>query len=232
MDSLEDQLHFIDLCPEKIKKSLKWYTTYDYERIMNVVREGEKLDTIALEHYNNVLQCFRDIPPIKKSLTVYRGQTFRDLSEKSIMISTSLSEEAAKDFMDYDRKCCMFVITIPAGVSVLPLMRLSKYPQEQEILLLIQGKINVISREGDKFYCVYEPKYSVPLSPKITQKKLSKSIDTQQMLSKIDIISEDEYFLIETLEDAKETLSQYFSETETLDLAAKILFEKIKSLRK
>ncbi len=83
---------------------------------------------------------FDQMPPLPADLVVYRGVHGKKYAAgKSIRdagyVSTSVRRDIAQGFASKKKKCCLQQIKVPAGTRVVPLIFVSRYYAEQEILL-------------------------------------------------------------------------------------------------
>lgn len=82
---------------------------------------------------------FTKLPPVPTTFNVFRGTRSRisqnQLLHDAAFSSTTLSRKVAQGFMDETRKCCVHTIRVPKGTHVLPVMLISRYYGELELLL-------------------------------------------------------------------------------------------------
>jgi hypothetical protein len=86
---------------------------------------------------------FEKMPALPSALAVYRGTREDNLPRMRAdpsYVSTSLATEVADRFTDDATKCCMARITVPPGDKAVPLLVVSRYWQEFEILLPRVGR--------------------------------------------------------------------------------------------
>ena len=172
-DKLLKQKEFVSSLPVTIKKALKWYTGPG-EEINKIVRKRGKMDKIIQTAFNKISGAFKNAPKLEESLVVYRGlKEEPDFSQKSF-ISTSVSLEVATSYTL--SSCCLLEITLLPGVKVLPLVGVSLYPEQEEVLLNISGiltKTGEETKNGMKvFKCTYSPRISLKRSVDKTLTKL------------------------------------------------------------
>lgn len=148
---------FIKNLPESVKDSLSWYTGGNFDKLNFALRNNKPLTSIQKMHKDNIDMAFDAAPRIKKSITVYKGKNSSNVYSDKSYISTSKNIEAAYDFSG--TKCCILVITVTPGSKVLDISYLSRYKDENEILLDRGGSLFVTNTyiENDmKFInCVY-----------------------------------------------------------------------------
>ena len=124
---------YIKGLPDKIKDSLEWYTGGNFDKINEKLRRNIKLDPTQLKNFNNIQLAFKGVPKLNKSITVYKGKnTDRVYSDKSF-ISTSTTINDAMKFTG--KNCCILIINVSIGSKILPISMLSKYKDENEVLL-------------------------------------------------------------------------------------------------
>lgn len=123
----------------------------DYTESPAINKLLRNIDTLTRDFKllkKNIDDVFKYIPPIEKSITVYRGVKFESSSEFTTdlndfgFISTTYDKPIAFEFLD-DYTCCLLEITLDPGTKVIPLESFSKYPVEKE-LLLPPGKFSLI----------------------------------------------------------------------------------------
>lgn len=132
---LLEQIKYVKNLSVDQKKFLEEYTTDSFDTFNHRLRTGVSL-TIMEEKMLNVLRdCYKKVPLLKQSITVYRG-TKTDISNQSekSYISTSLNYELARNRFA-GKNCCVLQITVHPKSRVLPLVEVSANPDEEEILL-------------------------------------------------------------------------------------------------
>jgi hypothetical protein len=98
------------------------------------------------------------VPPITRPVTLYRGVSgFPDIDVKTFM-STSYDVRKTDNFTGgrlRGKICCLLRITASAGSKILPIMDISYYPGEKEVLLARTGDF-ILTNAGyepyDKIY--------------------------------------------------------------------------------
>ena len=82
---------------------------------------------------------FLKMPPLYHPIHVYRGTKTRVTKSRAMkdpsFISTSLSESVAKDFYNPQEKCCVTTFLLPTGSCVVPMLPITRYWGEYEVLL-------------------------------------------------------------------------------------------------
>lgn len=159
--------NIIDNLGEEYKDALQEYTQEYYRDIKSFLRDRENYinelrKTISPKEIDERIKLlkksiklidkvFNILPVLNQSITVYRGSKDETLDDDSIIdytskifVSTSLEISQAKIFAG--KKCCLFYITIPAGLKIIPMTRYSIY-NEEEILLPRNTKYQVVNIE-------------------------------------------------------------------------------------
>lgn len=89
---------------------------------------------VLVQFVQDMKGIFKAAPPLPAPMKVYRGLTKRPTAMKGY-VSTTLSKGAAKNFINHKTKCCVQTIELSKGTRVLPLMVISRYADEFEMLL-------------------------------------------------------------------------------------------------
>ena len=89
---------------------------------------------VLVQFVQDMKGIFKAAPPLPTPMKVYRGLTKRPTAMKGY-VSTTLSKGAAKNFINHKTKCCVQTIELSKGTRVLPLMVISRYADEFEMLL-------------------------------------------------------------------------------------------------
>ena len=99
---------------------------------------------------------FRAISTDAPKFQSYKRSDDADFVNKGI-ISTSLSYDAAREFLEEGETCCMIAILVPKGTHMLEVLNASAWTEEQEVLLPHGSRFKVITtREVDgieTYYC-------------------------------------------------------------------------------
>jgi len=141
---LESQLDFIDNIPEEYEESL-----YKHQGGQLLIKKDSEIVELAdaryyndtnIEHINNILEIFQEIPPLTEDIVVYSGSVRPINNFKKQFISTSICvAEPFANFTDKhasrNRRCCLYEITLTKGCKVIPLFFDNMYIKELEILL-------------------------------------------------------------------------------------------------
>lgn len=132
-DPLFEQIDFVRNLDEMSLNVLREYTdVYDVD---NRSKQKDKF----------ILNLFEQVPPLKKSLKVYRGVKSFPYQQNRQFVSTSLYKDAAFNFLD-DFSCCLLVITLQVGTKILPLREISHHEIENEILLNGNGIFEIVQQ--------------------------------------------------------------------------------------
>lgn len=89
---------------------------------------------VLAQFVQDMKEIFKGAPQLPEPMAVYRGLTKRPTAMKGY-VSTTLSKGTANNFVDKKTKCCVQTIKLAKGTRVLPLMVMSRYADEFEILL-------------------------------------------------------------------------------------------------
>lgn len=100
---------------------------------------------------------FRGISPDATKFQKYRRGDDADFMNSGI-VSTSVSYEAARQFIEDDDTCCMIIILIPAGTHMLEILDNFAWSEEKEVLLPHGSRFKAIKTHVvngiTTFYCV------------------------------------------------------------------------------
>jgi hypothetical protein len=146
--SFVSALSVLDAIANKsIKNSDKYILLLIVAKNLNTETFWEKVVSMYVDDLNRII---RNAPVLKRPMTVYRGVK-DDYYLKGLtgnvyvtngFVSTSLDPNIAQDFQE-DSECCLKRITIMPGTHVIPLMSLSQFPHEKEILIGSNSKFYV-----------------------------------------------------------------------------------------
>jgi len=151
MDLLKRQIEFMNNLTNSEKEIIEEYTISDVNvsKLYTNYPEDYDLDEKEIKKVKKMKKVldklFQEIPKTTKKFTVYRGS--RDIYNTPF-VSTSLNINVALDFVerngknDYKNYCCLYSIEIPRNSSVLPILKISRHPYEEEILLLNNFKVD------------------------------------------------------------------------------------------
>lgn len=167
----------------------KFYLTFREELLKSRHFKVSFINVLIKNLANTISRTIKNSPPTTKPMVVYRGVndsffTSDDYSSKMKkdevfrnkgFVSTSVMHGVAmNDFMKIDAECCFKVITILPGTRCVPLLGLSHFSDELEILL--DRNVNFIIR--DKYTT------NVPVRPKqlYTNQVLTKKIKVADVM--------------------------------------------------
>jgi hypothetical protein len=184
-ESLKYQFDFVDNLPNNIKDSINNYTLNAYTAVNTKLRNNEKLLKIEQDILDDIDYAFKNVPPTSSQITLYRAvnsshpvyqhdklEGFNPKKMTSV-ISATYDIESTGEFYNDKTKCCILVITVPAGSRILPIENISEFKEEREILLNRNGAYYITGRgerihefhwEKDTvytYYITYIPKDSV-----------------------------------------------------------------------
>lgn len=136
---LKPQIDYIKKLTIDQRQALQYYTGSGYTNI-NTSLYKNNVSGYTASYINKIDEIFKYVPPLEKSLIVYRGiklnTKISDTFKSASYVSTSSNKKTALNFNAHkNMKCCFFEIYIPKGSHVLPLRPLSSFPEEMEILL-------------------------------------------------------------------------------------------------
>jgi hypothetical protein len=203
--AISAQLEYVDNLPREILTSLHNYTQDEYKKINKIARDlPEEFDPekeeIENDDLKNIERAFIHVPPLTESITVYRGiRTKRDTSiyDVKYYLSTSADIDRVIEFVG----CCMLKINIQSGCKILPLMKVSNYAAEKEIL--IQRNVTFIvsnfkyAERGDVSFeqidvaCI--PKSSVKMNLESPISKVHENIVVSKTIDDVVDITEEAY---------------------------------------
>lgn len=228
---MESFFAYIDSLNDELKRSLRFYTSYEYKELNQKVREGIILNKELEIHYNNITDVFDGAPTVKTPITVYRGMTkkYTNQFKNQGFISASFNKDVVKTFYK-GSSCCLYIITLtPGQYGILPLHNVSEIPDEQEVLLP-PGSLSIQSiipyseskENVDIVYCTY-----IPESAMIINSIDINSLNDKQF-EKIRINLSTESWLNRIMESNIREEIQLLCDTET-DLN-KCILEQLKTL--
>lgn len=127
-----DQVQYINSLPLQTKQLLRLYT-HQGDRVINSLLRQSLGDEIRMAYE----EIFANSPPLEKTVTLYRASRMpidRQHRELGIM-STTPNIELTGQYLNPGDKCCIYSITVPPGVRLLPIAHISMYHGEDEVLL-------------------------------------------------------------------------------------------------
>ena len=115
--------------------------------------------------------AFAHVPPLEHTQIVYRGIEYNgekythDPIYNKQYISTTTKIDNAKHFLDNAKSCCILHITLPKGTRVLPLQRVTLHPNEYEVLLPRNGKLQVYKQVKNNVYARFSDNIEATKKP-------------------------------------------------------------------
>jgi len=193
VEKLEEEL------VEELVESILWYCQEaNYKEFNENLRKGLQLTEEQSENLKNLDDAFLGVSPLKNAITVYKGikEDVVFTSDKAFM-STTIFFDKAKLFSN--DTCCIYQITVSPNSKVLPIRKISTFPEEEEILLDRGGNLTLTGtgvKEGKKiFYITYSPKFSHELKEDLDKQFLeSEFLKLVQTAVKEEENEEDEDF--------------------------------------
>ena len=135
---IRKQREYVNNLPQNIKASLRWYTVPGNEAIdlLGLVREGKPIPKDKQKHLDNISLAFENVPPLEEEIILYRGLSVEPNFEYKAFVSTTVDYKTALGFsQDYLDGCCLLEIIAKPGAKLLPLVDLSLFVEQEEILL-------------------------------------------------------------------------------------------------
>lgn len=122
--------------PKQVKK-LKSFA--DYLKAIPVLT-NRTWTKILKQYVRDIDSIIAQMPPTQRLISVFRGVPHDVVADRLLkdpsFVSTTLGKDIARGFVMNDpQKCCVYRFDIPVGSRVLPLIGISRYFGEQEILL-------------------------------------------------------------------------------------------------
>ncbi len=156
---ISEQFNYMrKLDDRKIIRSLNYYMTYDANdanNINNYLRNQTKPKNDKMKQYiSNIDKLFRDIPPLREDIIVFRATRVPKISQYSNYVSTTYCYNICENFGEYKVR-----ILIPKGTHVIPVFALefnrsvhnylrTNYYHEKEILLPRNGILEFSPNES------------------------------------------------------------------------------------
>lgn len=146
---LKLQIEYMKKLDKKTIDALVYYTGNGYILINNALNSGNVNSQKLKDYINLIDDAFKNAPPTTQSLILYRGiksqtKITKDFVNKAY-VSTSSNKNTSLGFSGHQGyPCCFFEFTIPKGSRVLPLMFLSMFKGEMEILLARDSEFHVV----------------------------------------------------------------------------------------
>ncbi len=153
-DMFKVQTNYVKNLDSETIDAIKYYTGSGYNVMNNLLRQNKmqfKTNDIV-KKINLIDRAFRNAPPLKQSMVVYRGINLnykinQDFIDKGY-VSTSADKNKSLAFNQHKKnKCCFFEIYLPKGSRVLPLVSISHYKEEMEILLCRNSLFQIVKQD-------------------------------------------------------------------------------------
>lgn len=144
-DIIDEHDLFLRQYPEDVINSVKSYTKQAYKTVNEGLRRGRKLKIEDQKIVNDLDLLFENIPPITKTLTLYRGvKSFGNATKAGLEPAFVSASYEFKQAIHFTRgNCCIMVFTIPPGSKVLFVETVSNCPFEREVILDRNGTLHV-----------------------------------------------------------------------------------------
>ena len=169
-DKVSIQKEFVKNLPHSIKGSLKWYTGPG-EELNILLRNKERFGNFFQKQFDNISKAFNNVPKLEEPITVYRGMKESPNFNSKSFISTSVSREVAIDYTS--DVCCLLEILVTPGSKVLPLVSISLYPEQEEILLF--GSLTFVEEKIENGMRIFKCAYS---GKKLLKTSIDKTLTT------------------------------------------------------
>jgi len=155
------QIEFVQNMSLDHHEALNWLSGGDYEKFNKSMRKNRPLDSTEQKNLKLIDEIFYRIPPLKDSITVYKGKKSKNLYTDKAFVSTSIELKQAMGFTG--NTCCIVQITVPPGAKIIPMRNFSSSRYEEEILLDRDGELictgtDIIERHMNLLYASYIPK--------------------------------------------------------------------------
>lgn len=144
------------MTPSAFPKTVRKLTSLrDFKRAIPVM-DNTVWTTLLKQFVNDVDSIIQKMPTTTRVMSCFRGVPHRismkDMLADPAYISTTLSNKIASSFVDRDDlKCCVYRFTLPIGSKMLPMMPVTRYSAEQEVLLpRHRGKYGVVRLKTER----------------------------------------------------------------------------------
>lgn len=223
---LKEQFDYIDNLPEELKYIIQEYTGSEYKDLNERLRNGKKLKTKQEDMVNKLDLMFKLVPPITKTIEVYRGINSHEIiNSLSSYVSTTRDKNIAYSFSG--KNCCLLKITIPVGSKILPIENISEYKKEKEILLDRFGKIVTISLSDNIYNMLFIPDNSIDINDKKDINEINNKLSIRNWVDRLTgLFTVGELEIYDTVEDVINSyVDLYFKNVpkEAIDESIKIL---------
>lgn len=147
---------------QSLMDSLNWYTGGNFDNLNEALRKNKLLTEEQMFHLYNLDYAFNQAQPNQDlNLTVYKGiDNDQFYTIDRAFISTTTDIEEAMKFIDEESNCCILRIHIAPNSKVLRLRDISRYPEENEILLDRNGFMIRTGNDGQMKYQNGRPRAS------------------------------------------------------------------------
>jgi hypothetical protein len=128
---LTEQIDYVNKLDRKLRNELITYT----EGSSDIRRHLTKPENTSLSYLKNSVinmdKIFSDVPPLKKTITLFSGAG--NIFDSKSYISSSTDVNVALFFSGGD--CCLYVLNVGKGVNVLPIEGISVFQDEKEVII-------------------------------------------------------------------------------------------------
>jgi len=154
------------------------------------------------------------VPPLKTTIVVFKCKNSANVYSDKSFVSTSLDYEGSKLFSG--KNCCVLQITVSAGSKVLPIKDLSRYQEEEEVLLdrdsifFVTGSMINETDNMKIIFVTYNPKNSIKVENKDDISNAEDEYDSDLIVERIiDNLKDDDpdYIDDETIIDMYKTIT-------------------------
>jgi hypothetical protein len=246
--STKIQDDYVKSLDEDIKDSLIWYTGDDYSgfnRYLRNLRSKKYSNSTYEMHLKNIDYAFAHAPPLEVPITVYKGVIGSEVFSDKAFISASKYYENTLKFAESYKQCCVLEITVSKGSKILPLQSLTKYKDEEEVLLDRNGSLicteqymkkDKVNRYMKVLVCVYAKGLEIESSKDI--KEISEELAYENFENKIierilNNVDEDELILYSNDNELKQYINSIYKQLKVPFILEKdvveIILSRIKS---
>lgn len=189
MSNLETQNKFVNNLPDEIKKSLTWYTGGGFDKFNENMRKETKLSPIQKNNLQKIDTAFLGVQALTNAITVFKGTNSSNVYSDKSFISTSRDYKIAQDNFG-GTNSVIWRITVSPGSKVLPLESISKYVEENEILLdrngiLVVTGTHITKHQQKIIYVTYNPPNTLVVKNITDIKKAEKQMDPDLIIQRI-----------------------------------------------
>ncbi len=208
--------------------ALRYWVTEE-ERGLRKNKNGKLINNKTVDE--RITELVHMMPPLKESITVYRGQQNSNTIYPRNWFSTTDVKEKAKDFAGKD--CCLFKIYVQPGIHIIDVHKflqkhytgITRHEDEHEIILEgngdfykdidkkergfkeVKGELVAYyfpkSKNNNKSKNILNTKKNNTNKNRRNTKKNNIKLDSKRILNRI---PEDEYDLIDTIDDIRSFL--------------------------